>query len=161
MEDLTVFQLSPSITFSRFLMKEKKLTPTRGFLCIRGYNAKRWIKTLTESETSTLPSGFMLDKNHRVLHYIILEILCPKGGTKNNVSNFEVFLLWVIETDHPIKLGFLIIQKMIFTLHKGYSHLPYFMISPKFTNIMVKFSPKKRVILYHLVTSCLLPGLKA
>ena len=109
----------------------EKLTPTRGSLCIRGYNAKRWTKKKTEGKTSNLPAGVMLNKDRRILHYIILEILCPKSGTKNNVSNFEIFLLWAIETCHPINLGHLLIQKMISTLHKGSSHLPYSMFITK------------------------------
>ena len=73
--------------------KGEKLTPIRGSLCIRGYNAKRWTKIMTEGKASNLTSSFMLNRDRRILHYIVLEILCPKSGTKNNVSSFETFLL--------------------------------------------------------------------
>ena len=67
----------------------------------------------------------LLDKTYRVLHYFILEILCPKSGTKSNVSNFDNFLLWAIEKNHHINLGYHLIPKMISTLHKASSHLYY------------------------------------
>ena len=114
-EKLEVFVNGKSHTFStrilnnilRVLDEGEKLTPTKGSLCIRGYNAKRWVTRLTKGKTSILPSSFMLNNDHRALHYIILEILCPKSGTKNHVSNFEALYKYKLSHRNVIESNYL------------------------------------------------------
>ena len=70
----------------------------------------------------------MLSKNQKVLLYIITQIIFPKKGYLSNISGFEAFLLWAIEHEYKISLGYLIIKHMIHELHKEKSPLPYGMI---------------------------------
>ena len=46
----------------------------------------------------------------------------------SNVSGFEAFLLWAIENEYKINLGYLIIKHMIHELYKERAPLPYEMI---------------------------------
>ena len=67
----------------------------------------------------------MLSWNRKVLHYIISQIIFPKQGGLSNVSGFEAFLLWAMENQYRINLGYLIIKHMIHELHKERAPLPY------------------------------------
>ena len=87
------------------------ITRTHCALCIKGYKAKKWMKKFTEGKTCSLPFGNILDKNHKVLYYFILEVFCLKSGTKSNVGNVKAFLLWAIENFHYINQMLLVHQE--------------------------------------------------
>ena len=71
----------------------------------------------------------MPSKNRKVLLYIITQIIFLKRSGLSNISNFEAFLLWVVENEYKINnLGYLIIKHMIHELYKERAPIPYGMI---------------------------------
>ena len=86
-----------------------QITLARGTISIKGCKLNKWLKKLTGGKTPIVLFSNLLDKTHKVLHYFILKVLCPKSGIKSNVSNFESFLPSPIKHNHHINLGYLLI----------------------------------------------------
>ena len=68
----------------------------------------------------------------RLLHYVLVRALIPKGGNYAQLSTDDILVMWAMIFEHPINWGYYVIQHILKAKRKANCALPYGMIITTF-----------------------------
>ncbi|KAL6961421.1 hypothetical protein U1Q18_039189, partial [Sarracenia purpurea var. burkii] len=104
---------------------------------VKGFDLKTFVPHICEIMPSNLEKSFssnLLKMEYRLLHHFVNHIFAPVKGNYGDVMHFQVYLMWCIETEKPLDLGYLFVDHMNHIYNRGNTALIHGMILTKVFN---------------------------